>query len=519
MKNQCVDRKNKIFHFLNHFNDLWDIFTLVVICIALVAVIGCFLFGSLLVHAEESSSGTFSLTWTISGGMPYTSNSDKYTYESIIGTVSSSHPLFMYKQGDFDYTSYGYRQYYVGFLDDDGICKTLSSSNDSTAVGQYYYLKQLNSSGNVNREITNSYPNVDLNSVKSVQVNCSDDYFHCDSFVFDSLESAQAYYDNGDWSGVISRPDPTYDDKHNFKDDTYTDDIPVPQLSNLTHNSFKINNMEDGLYLDVIVESKFYGVKHVSTTTSDIVASHNKGFEKDTTWVYSSHYWNFTDKVDISWGGSASDTDVDISKVWKVDNEETLVNDFVNWSAEYPHNYKLPDYSFWSYGGSSWDTWYTSSHVYNNVLLTASTNKDILRKCGQASTTFYVRFTDANLRCGKWYSYTYSEGTTTTSGLDVDQGNKEVEVSPVESDKDGNPVKTDPITGIQDPDTGDIDYTIGDTSSLSATELWSVIKNLVSGMGDFPQLIADVLGFLPSWVLSMIAVGIAAIVILRFVGR
>lgn len=56
-------------------------------------------------------------------------------------------------------------------------------------------------------------------------------------------------------------------------------------------------------------------------------------------------------------------------------------------------------------------------------------------------------------------------------------------------------------------------------NSLNDDSLWNVIKNLVAGLGDFPELVRSVFSFMPDWLFNILAFGISFIIILRFLGR
>lgn len=53
----------------------------------------------------------------------------------------------------------------------------------------------------------------------------------------------------------------------------------------------------------------------------------------------------------------------------------------------------------------------------------------------------------------------------------------------------------------------------------SAESLWGTVDSMTGMLGDFPSMFAEIFSFMPPWVISLIAVGIGALVILRFLGR
>lgn len=334
---------------------------------------------------------------------------------------------------------------------------------------------------------------------------------NCNCYVFDSLESAEAFYKSGDISGIVSRPEPDYDFDHDFSKDTYDPDIPVPELSNLSYNGFHVNNADSTRDIDIYIESAFHGLNHLAPNTVNMPlgSSVNSSlyFQPNSSWKYATHRYNLT-TPDVSY----SDADIDISKMYRLDIVKDLTNDFKNWSSEYSSHKKLPDYSFLAHGASAYTTYYQRCHLYSSS--TGSSDAAKLKISGQASVVYYVRFCQyipgSGYTYGKWIAYTY---TGRTSGVKDD-----VIIGDVEIDPDtGKPTITDPQPGKQDPSTGDIDY--GGASDIDSSDLWATIKSLVNDMGAIPEIIGEVLSFLPSWILYMIAAGIAACVVLRFVGR
>lgn len=300
-----------------------------------------------------------------------------------------------------------------------------------------------------------------------------------------------------------------YSYKHNFNNDKVDLSIPIPELSNLYHNGFTINNIDSGdYYIDVIVESCLLGAKHNETVSSVIEGSESYDIIADTNWVYSSHYWNFTETSDIA----INQSQVDINELWGVDNISALVNDFKQWSVDYPNHRALPDYNFFRHMNSGYYSSYVLRHLYDDSV----DNESKLKSSGRAQTTFYVRFYDKNFNCGQWISYTYRDGEIIDSTL----LKPSVTVSPIVGDTDGNPIKTDPQNGAQNSD-GSIDLTVDypNISEINTTHLWNILHNLTDSLGDLPVLINTIFSIFPSWLMAMIYAGIAAIIIFRFLGR
>lgn len=326
-----------------------------------------------------------------------------------------------------------------------------------------------------------------------------------DLYIFDSEASARAYCLNGDRTGIIQQPSGDYSKRHDFSGDTYDAEMPVPQLSHISHNGFTVNNASEDLYLDIIVESKFYGVEHNETTTTDDLGLTNaiKGYEINKSWVYGSHYYNLSERSHIAVNSSK----INIKELYGVDNEAALISDFKKWSTEYPTHNKLPDYNFWKHQSAVWEANYGMDCIWND----SGTNAQ-LKKSKQAETIYYVRFYDKSMKYGRWLAYTF-RGTGVGIACDP-----VIQTGIVEPDHEGNPTIPDPETGIQDPD-GNISYGGSGNSTIDTSDLWATVKSLVVSMGEVPDLIGHVFSFLPSWLLIMMEFGIAALIILRFAGR
>ena len=325
--------------------------------------------------------------------------------------------------------------------------------------------------------------------------------YECSGYIFESEEAGIAYFKYGDKSGIIQWPEPDYDYDHDFLEDVYDPDIPVPELSNLSHNGFHVNNADPTRDIEIYMTSTFYGVKHNSNIAIN--------FDADKSWVFNTHRYNLIN-TDISY----SDADIDILKMFRVDNVKALTEDFKKWSFNYPTHNSLPDCkSFRHQPDEDYNIDYKWYHTYNGNSDKSSDAR--LHDSKQASTTYLVRFCQyvpgEGYTWGKWVSYTY-----TPSGY----GQKDnVTIGDVEIDPEtGDPSITNPQPGKQDPSTGDVDYGNG-TVNIDSSDLWATIKSLVNDMGAIPEIIGGVLSFLPSWILYMIAAAIAACVILRFVGR
>lgn len=332
-----------------------------------------------------------------------------------------------------------------------------------------------------------------------------EDDFELEGYLFDSLESARAYFTTGDDSGVLNAPEKVYDfnTAHNFKNDVYTADIPVPHLTHLSYYGFEVDNAKAGRYLDMYVTSQFYGVKH------DKSAEYSYSIDSGN--LVNSHRYNFTIS-DAAYDGYL----VNIEDLYGVSLLDDLTEDFKSWSSAHPSHKTLSDYSFISHMAGFWESNYLGHHTYANNVYTS--DRDKTNYSNQAVVTYYVRFyqvIDGELKYGRWASYSYSRSSPTVTNLSIGD---------VEATETGEPVQVNAYSGMQDS-AGNFSFhnpssdSSTGSSMLDAADLWATINGLVSGMGSIPDLLHAVFIFMPSWLLKMISAGIAAIIVLRFVGR
>lgn len=285
----------------------------------------------------------------------------------------------------------------------------------------------------------------------------------------------------------------------------------APELSNLGHNGFKVLNMDyanQQLYLDIKMESFLYGVKHEKVAGSWLCVT-------DLAWRYREHDYGYLDRDVL-----VNQSTVDIKELYGFDNVQKLTDDFLTWSEEYPKHWDLPTYSFLK-ASSAAKTQYALRNVYNSSSNDSAETQMI--KSEQACTTYYVRFytIENDVKTyGPWMQYVYRDGAN-IFGANISTGE-------VYEDEDGNFIVTNQSQGTQDYDTGDITY----DSDKEWYEL-SVDKAMDSGMSGFkdtiteiggtvsvlPDYVAKLFSFLPWWCNALIAAGVGAVVVLRFLGR
>lgn len=332
-------------------------------------------------------------------------------------------------------------------------------------------------------------------------------------------------------SGFNNNSGGNYDDKHNFSNDVIDTSIPLPVLSRVSHEGFTIDNVGD-YYVDVIVENCLYGVGFPRVDMSD---SGDEWYDKvldfittrddkpeisvlmpDTSWIYKQKHFNIADHTDFALNQST----INLLNDYGIDNLGSLTAAFMEWSVEYPDARSLPSWN-WAIG-NLYDDIYSMGHVYNPD--SDKTLEAQLIDTGRAQTTYYVRFYTAENRTGQWMSYKFRDGYLP----DVDKvgtANSIVSGS-IDVDSEGNVHIKNPITGNVTDD-GYINYI--DTSTNVALNGESFYKSLARFSGTLdevgntvssvPDYVNRIFGFLPWWCNALIGLGVAAVVILRFLGR
>ena len=425
---------------------------------------------------------------------------------------TTPYPVYAYKRQD------GADKFLLGFymVDENGKKITMTQLDNGVVINRFIredYKPHDRESLIARNDYSTDYTRGRIGMVSPIY---SDADFSISCPLFETEDALKNYIATGDTSGRIKGEDIPYDHQHDFSNDTYNSDMPVPELSKLHHNGFFVNNASEDLFIEIVVESKFYGAKHYEKIAAAVPTQGDiYNITADKSWLYASHYFNIADYSQIA----VNDSKINIKDIWNIDNEGALIKDFESWSIEYPTHKKLPDYNFFKHSNSNYTLNFLSAHDFSETM-TNRTPSQKLKASGQASTTFYVRFYDKKLNYGRWVYYTIQDGQSNVYGEQGEDNRDDIEVGNVGSDMEGNPAKQDPQKGKQDPITGDFTFpNYSSNNNIDATDLWNQIRGLINNMGDFPDLLAAVFSFLPSWLLYMIAAGIAASVILRIIGR
>lgn len=317
------------------------------------------------------------------------------------------------------------------------------------------------------------------------------------------------------------------DSPHDFSADIYSKDIPVPEINSISHNGFSVANNPDGkYYIDIFQKTILYGVKVKNVGVMSYYPTVNEG------WLFSSHIYNYVDSKQPT-----NFTNISISEIYGINPEDDLINDFKNWSAQYPSFSSLPTYS-WYMGGSGPTTSYRMTHCFS----TSSDKTDLeqLQVSQQAESTYFVRFHDADGNYGQWVKYSFRDGARIEGGFVRIEMPKYDEEGKLSIDDDGGVIIEDSLTGRQDYDTGIMDYgdinaidkwwdvpgdVINDSSFLQliggAKNVFEFVGNVFTGLASsvksFSSLVSACFSFLPGQLLSLIVSGITIIIFIGII--
>ncbi len=494
---KCGDNDNSV--------DILGNFILIILCLVVV-----FFLATITTHAEEADSYSIWFNWSKNSNRMDPELKNNITESSSV--VSGPYQFFLYYM-NYDSIKAPYTVHIGFYVPEENKCYLLSSSSgekygitcESFTVSTYDFEGKFIKSN-------------DYTSTTSVLTNCHSGViydkldFYTDGYVFKSFDDATRYFVDHDNSGLLDRPDNIYDYDHDFRQDEYDPDVPVPELSKVSYNGFVVNNADPSRDIEIYITTSFYGVKHGNNSSSDLSSL----FVRDNGWVYAAHRYNLIN-TDISY----SDNVVNLEKMYNVSPQDALVSDFSQWSVDYSSHKKLPDYSFFKHSASAYDDAY-SVHLYKPSVNDHSAGHDlrVLKESRQASITYFVRFcqlqSGEGYSYGKWISYTYTPGDNYHSS--------DVVIGDVVPDSgNGSPTVTNPVPGTQDEDgnftpSSGIDIGNWDLSAGNIADVFmSVINNfrtLVSYYTEFGEFLTATFKFIPYTIWSLIECGFAISVVI-----
>lgn len=241
-----------------------------------------------------------------------------------------------------------------------------------------------------------------------------------------------------------------------------------------------------------------------------------------------------------------STNDFDIYRenlVWKYKYQTILKNDLSSWVSVSDNVNSVGTFRFDVLGKSSWRNLLSLYPVDNrnyeggsfalfNKITGYSDALDTLKMLlkqpyslynGYEIYVRYYRYDDnGNLQYSKWtHFYNNLADAAGSSGSRLDDLNNMY--SENQSDK-----------GLTDDELSDLENTGNSRNDLDAVpknnydysslenatmNFFDLLKNFGTMLGQFPSMVAAVFGFLPSWLIGLIAVAIGAVIVCRFIGR
>lgn len=306
-----------------------------------------------------------------------------------------------------------------------------------------------------------------------------------------------------------------YSYKHIFSSDKYSNEIPSPELSAISHNGFTLlNNSSNDYYVDIILESNLYGVKMEKNAGTWLPVV-------DTDWIYNSHYYNFADTSQIAINNDV----IYIPNLFSANPESDLVDDFKKWSSEYSSYSSLPSMSFLKRSTAA-RTRYVDQFLFKDN--SKYSDSEQLRFSHMAESVFYVRYYNKSMVYGPWVRYKFRDGYVaqvidgTLGGAYIDVGQVDTDDSGnVRVDENGNPIVSDNVSGRQDYDTGESDFSDG-SFSLDLSDvtkffdyLKKIFESVTGALSSFGSVVAACFGFLPGELVNALIFGIC---VMMFIG-
>lgn len=306
-----------------------------------------------------------------------------------------------------------------------------------------------------------------------------------------------------------------YSYKHIFSSDKYSNEIPAPELSAISHNGFTLlNNSNNDYYVDIILESNLYGVKMEKNAGTWLPVV-------DTDWIYNSHYYNFADTSQIAINNDV----IYIPNLFSANPESDLVDDFKKWSSEYSSYSSLPSMSFLKRSTAA-RTRYVDQFLFKDN--SKYSDSEQLRFSHMAESVFYVRYYNKSMVYGPWVRYKFRDGYVaqvidgTLGGAYIDVGQVDTDDSGnVRVDENGSPIVSDNVSGRQDYDTGESDFSDG-SFSLDLSDvtkffdyLKKIFESVTGALSSFGSVVAACFGFLPGELINALIFGIC---VMMFIG-
>ena len=373
----------------------------------------------------------------------------------------------------------------------DGTIKEETDYEANYTDGKCYQKYTLSNGQDVYTYLISSYITNSFDFVKYYQ-----DIF-CDVYIVSDINQVQKNLENILVNGQV--PDIEYEIPIEDIEavGTYSEYIPTPKITvdNIGYG-FGFNNAADDYYFEL--QGRWYSVDDIEL------------FKENLQWKYK---YSTLIKSSLS--------------TWVTAKEKKLATDGYDFSdlgsdafSEFLNTYPVDNRTY--YGGTNAVGNYFSGYNESLTMLKMLLNEPTSLFNG---LEVYIRYftidDDGNVNYGKWcHWYDALADAAGSSGSELDDKQNMHSESQSESGLTTSQKEDLEQSGNSKSDTDVITQYINNSPNEIASEkIWDVMESMISAMGSFPKLISTVFGWLPSWFINMIAVSLASLIILRFLGR
>ena len=299
---------------------------------------------------ENEPEGEYSLTYDAISRDPTKDKTAKGYYTENMINIDSAYPIFLYllqNPDNNDVSETWYRTYVLGVLLPTGECVRLDPKEHAQYVNvrEYMYASYYYSDDTVVRR--DIYEDVPLeNKHTSFSVYKEFDY-ETDGYVFDSLESAQAYFGNGNASGLLRDKLPDWDNSQSDYEN-----IPAPKL-----------------YFKNRIPTKYTDLFGVSSGIIPQI-EYDRTVELDE--YYKFEVTNYSDDYYLEIKGRYYSVD-DITvyknlKTWKRDYETTIKGELTSWVSPNRKLLSTGEHNLLDYGNIAWNDFIKKYPVENRKI-------------------------------------------------------------------------------------------------------------------------------------------------------
>lgn len=487
-------------------------FLLLLILVVMVSILSTIfftaLFDSIEVHAAEPETTPETKSYHVHTMYNY---SDGYVIDDFTFTLTGEQVVVGYKWSEDEYSA----TYMFYLIDDDfslgGSHWINRNCAPSKLVRTTYKASDDKILTNENTHITIAWTHTDIliNMFKNNAPEFGSEFnlkvsdmstILCDVPLFDNVDALENYLTTGDDSGQINKPEINLE-----VDGVFNPDIDIPKLAvdSIGYN-FSFVNGADNLYFEM--KGRWYSVDDIELYKENLMWK----YKYDTllkgslgTWVMANDRLLSTGNYNFAELGAGS-FDRFINRSYPIDNRTYTggTNTLGNWLGGY--NDALSQLKLLLKEPTSI---YNGVEIYVRFYYFDDNNKPVYSKW----THYYNNLANSSGSSGTTWDdkdnmFTENQSQNGLSDTELDElentGNSRLDVDSVSNYNN--------YTNYFDKSEGLVNATF---------DVFNLIKSLVVGMGDFPTLVNQVFGFLPYWLINLIAISLAAIVVMRFVGR